>query len=221
MTRFAVCGEVLWLLPERCAFWERTQTLVLADPHFGKPDAFRAAAVPVPGGATGPLDRLDRALETTGATRVVVLGDFWHAREGRTPELVEELDAWRADRPDVRFDLFRGNHDRAGPPPPGWAEVWQTGDVSDGPFVFAHFPEPSDVGYVLAGHLHPAVALTGLGRQRVRLPCFWFGPQVGVFPAFGDFTGTATIRPGEKDRVFVLAEDQVVDITPDPGSGDK
>src|SRR6478609_3634551 len=82
-----MAGEHVRLLAERAAYWERTQALLVADPHFGKAAAFRAAGVPVPRGTTtASLARLDAALERTGAARIVFLGDFLHAREGREAE---------------------------------------------------------------------------------------------------------------------------------------
>jgi metallophosphoesterase superfamily enzyme len=65
---------------------------------------------------------------------------------------------------------------------------------------------------VLAGHVHPAVRVGGRGRDRLRLPCFWFGPRVGVLPAFGAFTGTHTITPAPGDRVFAVADDRVLAV---------
>ena len=75
------------LLGERAVYWERARTLLVADPHFGKAAAFRAAGVLVPRGTTGEtLSRLDAALDRTRAERIVFLGDFLHAREGRSAE---------------------------------------------------------------------------------------------------------------------------------------
>ncbi len=51
------------------------------------------------------------------------------------------------------------------------------------------------------------------GRQRLKLPGFWFGPRVGVLPAFGEFTGGAVVTPRPGDRVFVVAGDQVVPVS--------
>jgi len=64
---------------------------------------------------------------------------------------------------------------------------------------------------VLAGHIHPAVRLSGDGDS-VRLPCFWFSPRVGVLPAFGAFTGSATVRPREGDQVFVIADGEIIAV---------
>ena len=60
--------------------------------------------------------------------------------------------------------------------------------------------------------IHPAVALNGPGRQRLTLPCFHFGPQLGILPAFGEFTGTALMRREEGDRVYAIAGERVVKV---------
>ncbi len=205
-----LCGERIVLRPDRSLYWPAEKALVIADPHFGKAETFRAAGRPVPGGTEGALARLDAALSETGADRLIVLGDFWHAREGRTERVVSELAAWRAGRASIDIDLVRGNHDRAGPPPDGWG-AWAN-ELVQRAFVFSHFPNPSDAGYVFAGHLHPGILLTGRGHQRIRLPCFWFNDRVGVLPAFGDFTGTAQVRARDEDRIFTVAGDRVVEI---------
>jgi len=197
------------LRPDGSLYWPARETLIVADLHFGKADTFRAAGLPVPGGGAGTLARLATALDATAAARLVVLGDFWHARDGRTARLLDELAALRAARPALAIDLVRGNHDRAGPPPAGWAASWLSEFVPDPPFCFAHFPEPTPAGYVLAGHLHPGVTVAGRGREVFRLPCFWFGPAVGVLPAFGSFTGTAQITPAPGDTVGAVADEHV------------
>lgn len=207
-----VAGEQVKLRPDGSLFWPAKRTLIVADLHFGKSDAFRAASVPVPGNADGTLARLDASLQATNAARLVVLGDFWHAREGRTDQLVEVLIDWRAARPDLQIELVRGNHDRAGDPPEGWASDWQTVVLFDPPFCFSHYPESSPDGYVLAGHLHPRITIFGRGRELFKLPCFWFGARFGVLPAFGSFTGTAEISPLRGDRVFAIADGEIVPI---------
>jgi DNA ligase-associated metallophosphoesterase len=205
-----VCGERLVLRADRSLFWPAERTLVVADPHFGKADAFRAAGVPVPGGADEALARLGAAADETGAERLVVLGDFWHARPGRTAALAEQLAAWKAGRAALAVDLVRGNHDVAGPPPAGWGD-WHA-ELVDPPFAFAHFPDPSAAGYTLAGHLHPGVLLFGRGKQRLKLPCFRFGGRVGVLPAFGGFTGLAADVPRPGERVFAVADGSVIAV---------
>jgi DNA ligase-associated metallophosphoesterase len=211
-----VAGERLVLLAERAAFWERTGTLLVADPHFGKAATFRAAGIPVPRGTTtGSLVRLDSALERTRARRVVFLGDFLHAREGREAETTRVVAEWRRRNASVEMLLVRGNHDaRAGDPDPEIDIPCVDGPVVEPPFVFTHKPAVSDAGYVICGHVHPSARLTGPGRERARIPCFWFGARTAVLPAFGEFTGVADIDAQPGDRVWVVVDHSVVRVAP-------
>ena len=210
----SVAGEQLRLLGERAVFWERTRTLFVADPHFGKAAAFRAAGVLVPRGTTGEtLSRLDAALDRTRAERIVFLGDFLHAREGRAPETLRAINDWRGRRAQVEMLLVRGNHDkRAGDPPRELEMRCENAPVVEAPFVFAHHPVRSDEGYVLCGHVHPGARLSGPGRQHSRLPCFWFGHEIAVLPAFGEFTGLADIEVALGDQVWVIADSEVISV---------
>jgi DNA ligase-associated metallophosphoesterase len=213
-TRVQVRGETLALLPERAVLREATATLLVADAHWGKAAAFRAAGLPVPGGTTSEgLARLDAALARTGARRVVFLGDLLHAREGRAPATLAVVAAWRRRHEGVEMLLVRGNHDRhAGDPPRELRIDCVDEPHAEAPFVYRHHPRDAAEGYVLAGHVHPAVTLRGVGRQRERLPCFWFGAGCAVLPAFGAFTGVAGVEPKAGDRVFVVADGTVVEV---------
>ena len=77
-----------------------------------------------------------------------------------------------------------------------------------GPLRLCHHPDCVADGYVIAGHLHPAIILRGRANERVRLACYWFGELVGVLPAFGSFTGSAIISPAAGDRVFARAKSE-------------
>ena len=215
-TRMTIAGEELVLSPSRAIFWPRREILLVADPHFGKAASFRALGVRAPSGTTAhSLDRIDRLIVEHRPTRIVFLGDFLHAREGRTLAAFAALAAWRATHDGMDVQLIRGNHDRrAGDPPPEVRIDCVDGPVIDGPFALTHHPVAVAGRFVLAGHIHPCVTLTGAGRQRERLPCFWFAAEVGVLPAFGEFTGCAPIdaRPG--DSVWAVTEDRVIRIAP-------
>ena len=212
--RVEIRGEELTLLPERAAVWVRTATLLVADPHFGKAATFRAAGIPVPRGTTlDALARLDTVLDRTRAKRIVFLGDFLHAREGRAPATLDAVREWRSKRSEIDMIVVRGNHDRrAGDPPAELALACIDAPFVEAPFVFVHNPAVSDAGYVLAGHLHPGADLRGPARQHERLPCFWFRERGGVLPAFGDFTGLAPIEPVAGDAVFVVVGGEVVGV---------
>jgi DNA ligase-associated metallophosphoesterase len=210
-----VRGEKLWLLPERAVFWEARDALLVADPHFGKAATFRASGIPVPGGTTGnAVVRLEAIADRTAARRIVFLGDFLHARPGQSKEVVDQLTRWRRAYRDLELLLVRGNHDRHAGDPPGEMTIsCVDGPVLMPPFILTHHPKPRDEGYVLAGHLHPAVRLSGKARQSQRLPCFVFGAEVGTLPAFGDFTGLADIEPEPGHRVYAIADQGVIDVS--------
>ena len=210
-----VAGEELVLLPERAVYWHRRGTLFLADTHWGKAATLRANAIPVPAGGTADdLARLTRAVEKTDCRRIVVLGDALHARAGRVPRTFEALAEWLARHRLLEFLLVRGNHDKsAGDPPAGLRILCVNAPVVDGPFVFLHQPRATQLGYALAGHLHPAAKLRGAGRQRATLPCFWFQNGVATLPAFSAFCGRYPISPVPSDRVYVIAEDEVLPVS--------
>ena len=207
-----LCGERLVLLPERAAYRPGDRTLLVADPHFGKAAAFRALGVPVPGGTTAEnLARLTRTVERTGAESIVFLGDFFHAKAGRAARTLDALAQWRRAHPQLALTLVRGNHDRHAGDPPAELDIrCVDGPLPAAPYAYAHHPEAAPACYVLAGHVHPSVTLRGAGRQRERLACFHLGPHVGILPAFGSFTGTADVAVIPGDRVFVVADGQVV-----------
>jgi metallophosphoesterase superfamily enzyme len=131
------------------------------------------------------------------------------------PRTFQTLVEWRARHADLELVLVRGNHDRrAGDPPPELNIECVNAPVLEAPFAFLHHPQPTPGSYALAGHIHPAVKLRGRGLQRATLPCFWFTPGVATLPAFGSFCGKAVIQPAPGDRVYVIADDEVVPIAP-------
>jgi DNA ligase-associated metallophosphoesterase len=218
-SRDALCtvrGEELQLMPERAVYWRRMRTLLVADPHFGKAAAFRSAGVPVLGGTTdGTLARIDAALARTAATTLVFLGDFVHARTGRSAATIAALGAWRERHPALDVVLVRGNHDRrAGDPPAELSVRCVDAPLVEAPFAFVHQPAPVPRVYALAGHLHPAATMVGRGRQRARLACFWFSTEWAVLPAFGEFTLLASVEPAAGDQLFVVAGDEVHEMNP-------
>jgi DNA ligase-associated metallophosphoesterase len=211
--RFTVADEELMLLSDRAAFWPRRNALFVADLHIGKATAFRAERFAVPAGSSEEtLARLSRVLLKTGARKLFVLGDFWHAKNGRDDRIYDLLFSWRQMHPDIEMVLVEGNHDvRAGAMPPD-LDIREEKELTMDGFVLKHHPAEDEKGYVLSGHIHPAVRLIGQGRQEARLPAFWFGPNVGVLPAFGEFTGFATVYPAAGDQVYVVADDDVLQV---------
>lgn len=212
--RITVNGAALQLLPERALWYEAERTLFVADLHWGKAAAFRAAHVPVPMGTTSSdLARLSSALQVTQAAHLVVLGDLLHARAGRHDETFRTIAAWRQQHAALRITLVRGNHDQHAGDPPGALDIRCTDEpMVIGPFVGVHEPSEHADGYVLCGHLHPCVTVRGRGKQSLRLPAFVFGPARGVLPAFSSFTGGGMYEMQTGDRQYAIAGDEVLPL---------
>ncbi|MCT7311470.1 ligase-associated DNA damage response endonuclease PdeM [Ralstonia sp. CHL-2022] len=207
-------GETVWLLPERALWWPAQRMLMVADAHFGKAATFRARGVPVPAGSTvQAVARLDAMLERLPAAHIAWLGDLLHAREAHAA--IDALVAWRTRHAEVACTLVRGNHDRhAGDPPAALRfnvveEPWAIG-----PFALCHEPQEVPDRYVIAGHVHPGIVISGRGKDRLRLPCFRFGQSGALLPAFGEFTGlwTAPVAPGE--ALYGVIDDRVWPLQP-------
>jgi uncharacterized protein len=187
----ALAGTRLELLPQRAAFLPEHHTLLVADAHVGKAVSFRRLGVPVPAGTTGEtLARLDAALAATAAQRIVFLGDFLHSARSLAAGTLAAVQAWRDRHAALELLLVRGNHDHhAGDPPASLRMRAVDEPFALGELRLCHHPQAVDGAYVFAGHLHPCTVLGGRALQRLRLPCFHFGPRCGVLPAFGAFTG--------------------------------
>ena len=213
-------GHMLQLLPQRALWWPAEKTLLVADVHLGKGATFRALGQPLPrGGSSRDLQRLSALVAQLQAQRLVVLGDFWHSRQGLTPTLFHALQQWRGRHAQLQVMLVRGNHDRAIsrsglPARLGIELVEEPFPLAPGlwachapPLQVPGLPSPGgtsaaavrpDSGsapepFYLAGHLHPAIRLMGKGHDSARLPCFvWQAGQL-VLPAFGSLTGHLTL----------------------------
>jgi DNA ligase-associated metallophosphoesterase len=209
-----LAGEVMVALAERVLLWPARRTLFAADVHFGKAARFRVQGVPVPAGTTAhDLARLDALVAACRLERLVFLGDLWHGRLRADSPTLATLAQWRACRRALALELVPGNHDRATEAMAASLDIALRPEADpEGPFVLRHHPDPHAGGYVLAGHVHPVVRLSGAGRDRLRAPCFVFGEAVGLLPSFGAFTGGHVITPAAGDRVLVVAGDRVLPL---------
>jgi uncharacterized protein len=212
--RVELGDEPLTLLASGAMYWEGRRCAVFADVHFGKAATFRARGVPVPQGTTREnLMRLDAVIARTRPSSLVFLGDLFHAAEALAPATLEALRAWRNAHPSLDIVLVEGNHDaKAGAPPDDLRirveqEPWRVADLA-----FCHHPQFVHGAHAIAGHLHPAVRISGRADDGVRLPCFWMREGLTVLPAFGCFTGGARIDREEGDRVVAIAEDRLYEV---------
>ncbi|MEN0106915.1 MAG: DEAD/DEAH box helicase, partial [Pseudomonas sp.] len=108
-----LAGSELWLLADKAIYWPQQQALLIADLHLGKAATYRQLGQPVPHGTTAEnFQRLDRLLARYRCQRLIVLGDFLHARQAQNPATLQALSEWRKRHPDLTITL-------APPPRPG------------------------------------------------------------------------------------------------------
>ena len=222
----AFLGQSLLLHPHAAIYWEETDTLLVADLHLGKATHFRRHGLAVPTYVQDEtLEKLTGLLLDFKPKRLLMLGDLFHSDYNPEWEDFAELVMAFSH---VKFALVPGNHDRL------TYHQYEKYNIEvheepyfEGPFAFSHHPLEEDVlaeaevkradrtdkspCYNLAGHVHPSVMLQGR-RDRLRLPCFYFGEKAGLLPAFGAFTGTYTIQPNKGDEVFVLTGNEVMKV---------
>ncbi|MBV8255654.1 MAG: ligase-associated DNA damage response endonuclease PdeM [Chitinophaga sp.] len=198
------------LLPERAIYWQEEKALIVSDLHLGKATHFRKSGIAVPAGiAAEDLFRLQRLITRYQPEQIIITGDMFHSHENKE---VDYFEVWRRQFPHIRFHLVVGNHDIMP------EEIYSRLNIHISPELtirnihFIHEPCGHDNGYTytFSGHLHPGYVMAGIAKQRLRLPCFYFSKHCCILPAFGEFTGLASMNAEPDEPVFVIAGDSVV-----------
>jgi len=209
-----ILGNTFLLSASRCIFWEEERILIMSDLHLGKTGHFRKSGIAIPQAIfKEDMQRLVTQLQIFKPRQVIIIGDMFHSYDNKEHEFFLK---WRQDFADIPIHLVKGNHDIL-------KEAWYAKagitinkcELTIGDFVFVHdFNDCSipDKGYIFSGHIHPGVTVRGAGRQSLHFPCFYFGKEYAVLPAFSKFTGTYTIEPKAGESVFALVEQTLVKI---------
>ena len=202
------------LSANRTVFWEEQKSLILSDLHVGKSGHFRKNGIGIPQNMLSEdMQRLFAEIQFYRPTTLIIVGDLFHSHSNKEHDLFLK---WRQTLPDLKIDLVLGNHDILQADKYAEAGI-QThrGSYQVDPFIFTHDIcdlADDDENYCFSGHIHPGITMRGVGKQSLRLPCFYFNRQYAVLPAFGKFTGTHPIKPAEQDAVFALAGNSIVKV---------
>ena len=209
-----ISGNTFLLSADRCIFWHENKMLILSDLHLGKTGHFRKAGIGVPQAVfKEDMQRLFTLLQIFKPREIIIIGDMFHSYANKEHDFFLK---WRKDFSDVPVNLVKGNHDIL-------KENWyREADItiSDkqlviGDFLFTHDVADCDfltAHYVFCGHIHPGVSIKGLGKQSLHFPCFHFGEQYAVLPAFSRFTGTSAIETKRGGNVFAIIENMLLQI---------
>lgn len=203
-------GEHLKLLWQRAIYWQEQGALILSDSHFGKGGHFRKEGIAVPGTLFNTdLQKLDELVKVYSPSQLIVIGDMFHSRYNKE---VAQFGEWRSQCPSLHIKLAKGNHDILA------HDVYRDMNIETAPvfqigaFNFAHEPIVHSDTYCFAGHIHPGVRIEGHARQSVRLACFHFAEKHCTLPAFSLFTGFKIIEPQADDKIFGIADKEVIPL---------
>ena len=188
-------------------YWVEKRMLLISDVHLGKISHFRKHGSALPGNAMFTnFVKLDAAVEYFNPETICFLGDLFHSTLNSEWHLFKE---W-VERTAAPIVLVAGNHDIISPHKYDEVNITVVSEwVLDG-FLLTHHPEEREELFTLSGHIHPAVLLEGKGRQFLKLPCFFRSRKQMILPAFGEFTGTYVMDPGEGDTIYAITKQDVV-----------
>lgn len=205
--------EELILAKERAIFLPKEKLLAISDLHLGKSAHFRKAGIQVPSTlAQSDLQRLSSLLEKFQPKTLLINGDMFH-HEHNTD--VDDFEQWKQQYTELEFVLVKGNHDKLDE-----KNYRQLGIKIYDPsyctskFCFIHDSVhcKEEELYPISGHIHPGITLLGKAKQSLRFPCFYFGSDYAVLPAFSAFTGLSMLRPKANDQVFAITPLKVVKV---------
>lgn len=190
-------------------FWIEKSILLISDVHLGKVSHFRKYGAAVPQRAVQQnFHAMNTAIDFFKPKSVIFLGDLFHSSLNKEWELFE---GWVRSK-HLEITLVSGNHDIISPLKYEDLGVTVVSEFLIGEFLLTHHPEEREGYFNFSGHIHPAIRLSGLGRQSVRLPCFYKTANQMILPAFGEFTGSHTLEPCKGCQVFVMLGDAVLPV---------
>jgi len=190
-------------------FWKEKSMLLISDVHLGKVSHFRKFGSAVPQKAIQKnFDLMDEVINYFQPGTVVFMGDLFHSSLNKEWQLFAK---WSA-KIDSKIILVVGNHDIISPLKYEELGIEVTSEIRLDDFLLTHHPEEREGLFNFCGHIHPAIRLTGLGRQSVRLRCFFKSDGQMLLPAFGEFTGSHTLEAEKNCEVFALLGDTVLPV---------
>jgi len=220
---YRIREQQLWLSSDRCIFWEEEKALIVSDLHFGKTGHFRKSGIAIPQAVyKEDLQRLLSQIQYFQPQQLIIVGDLFHSHANKELDLFRK---WRENFPYLIIHLIKGNHDILKDDWYSTADIRLTNDnLLMNNFHFIHDINNNTTGllnrytrqpatnYFFSGHIHPGIRIDGAGKQSLCFPCFYFGKNYAVLPAFSRFTGVALIAPEKNENVFAIVEDKIVQL---------
>lgn len=207
--RIQIRGQNFILHPSGSMFWQEKSALLFSDVHLGKVSHFRKYGAAVPQKAIhANFVMMDEDIALFDPKTIYFMGDLFHSYLNSEWNYFEN---WVVQKKS-QLTLISGNHDIISPLKFEALGIQVRDELTVDKFILTHHPEERMGYFNFCGHIHPAVKIRGSGKQSLRLPCFFKSPNQLILPAFGEFTGSFTLKPKKKDQVFAIAEGMVLKI---------
>jgi len=205
--------EEIILDKERTLYLPKEDLLAISDLHLGKSAHFRKAGLQVPASiAQSDLERLSLSITKYNPKTLLINGDMFHHDLNSD---VADFFNWRKQYKELHILLVKGNHDKLLNTDYSHFDI----DVYDpsfctSKFCFIHDEKKCEEKelYPITGHMHPGVTIIGKAKQRLKFPCFYFGQNCAIMPAFSLFTGIYNIKQKPTDRIFAITPHQLVEV---------
>jgi DNA ligase-associated metallophosphoesterase len=200
-------GQIFTMHPSGALFWKAKNTLLIADVHLGKVTHFRKNGFAIPNEALHKnFEKLLEVADHFQASTILFLGDLFHSIKNSEWDLFE---IWSKEC-GCELVLIAGNHDIIDAHNYESIGIQVVDFLIIDDFHLTHHPTEVEGLFNFSGHVHPGIVLRGLGRGRLKVPCFFQRRQQMILPAFGAFTGLGIIKPQVGDVVFAVTKEEVV-----------
>jgi DNA ligase-associated metallophosphoesterase len=204
-------NEELMLDKERAIYFPQNQLLAISDLHLGKAGHFRKAGLPIPKNVSqSDLKRLSILLHQYQPKTLLINGDMFHSDYN---EEFDDFAKWKEEFNNINFVLVKGNHDKQDEKIYKQLNI----DLYDPSYCTPSFCFIHDAIkcyetnlYPISGHIHPGVSIYSKAKQRLKFPCFYFGNDYAVLPAFSVFTGLVIIKPKPNEQIFAITPSKVI-----------
>lgn len=200
-------NEELELHSSGAAYWRKKEMLLISDVHLGKISHFRKYGSAVPAEAISQnFKSLNNLIQVFQPKIICFLGDLFHSAINTEWRLFEE---WVSNF-NGKIILVAGNHDIISPLRYQQLGVEICEEMQSEALLLTHHPEKREGLYNMCGHIHPGYRLSGIGKQFLKLPCFYKSEDQLIFPSFGTFTGNYMISPQVGEEVYAITKKEVI-----------
>ncbi|MCF6131034.1 ligase-associated DNA damage response endonuclease PdeM [Flavobacterium wongokense] len=190
-------------------FWKEQKILLISDVHLGKIAHFRKHGLAIPGNAIAEnFNRLDEVVALQKPEKIIFLGDLFHSKINNEWNLF----AYWVNKIQTEIVLVEGNHDIIEQQNYSDLNIEIHKELILDDFLLTHHPVENEWFFNFCGHVHPGIKLKDVGRQSLKLACFFHKEKQMILPAFGEFTGKYFMRPYENDKVYAIANNEVIRV---------